>query len=202
MSYEALALLLMILGFALILAEVFIPSGGMILVLCVISFAASTWFAYKAWWGTTQGIFWIYVGSLLVLIPGAVVGAFRLLERTSMGDHLLLSAPRREEVVPYQNEVSRLSELVGKRGTALTMMAPGGMVSVAGERLHAVSEGMVIAPGETVQIISVRGTRVVVSTLNDERLISEESARRRDAEAKRSENTEGEPPLDFDFPQG
>lgn len=200
MNYEALALLLMVVGLALIVAEVFLPSGGLILVMCVVSFAASVWFAYKAWWGVSQGYFWIFIGALIVLIPGSVIGLFRFLESSSFGNRVLLGAPTADEVVPYQAEIMRLGKLVGKRGEALTLMTPGGMVLVEGERLHAISEGTVIEPHEAIEVVAVRGTRVVVrSAAEDEPPPSEEVA---PDLALSEEEPDEDAPLDFDLPRG
>jgi membrane-bound ClpP family serine protease len=63
MSYEFLAILLLVIGCGLIVAEVFIPSGGMILVLCVVTFLASIWCAYKAWWGVSTAYFATYIAG-------------------------------------------------------------------------------------------------------------------------------------------
>lgn len=197
MTYEALALLLMIVGFALIVAEVFIPSGGMILILCVISFTASVWCAYKAWWGVSDGYFWAFVSALIVLIPGATIAAFRLLETSPMGRRILLSGPTQDEVVPYRSEVTRLTALVGQRGEALTLMTPGGMVRVAGERLHAESDGTMIPAGTPIEIVGVKGTRVLVRELEDMRLA--ENRGRLDADAPDSDDPPA--PLDFNYPQ-
>lgn len=199
MTYEALALLLMIVGFALLVAEVFLPSGGIILFLCVLSFVASIWCAHKAWWGVSNGYFWTFIGALIVLIPGATVAAFRFLEESAMGRRVLLSAPRQEEVVPYQQEVTRLEALIGRRGEALTLMTPGGMVMIDGERLHAVSEGTLISRGDIVEVMGVRGTRVIVRTLSADPPRSAESGERL---AERDPPIRTDPPLDFDFPQG
>ena len=44
----------------------------------------------------------------------------------------------------------------------VTQMSPGGMVRVENERLHAFSEGILIMQGETVEVVAVRGPRLVV----------------------------------------
>ena len=162
MDYQTLALLFLALGFALIIAEVFIPSGGILLVSCVLTFCASLWYAYKAWFGTNPSYFWTHLASMIILIPGFVVGLFRLLDRTSLGDRIMLNAPTSEEVIPYRAEAERLANLIGQQGVALTLMTPGGLVKVGHERLHCVSEGMLVEAGECVEIIGVQGTRVLV----------------------------------------
>ncbi|MCA9052599.1 MAG: hypothetical protein KDA75_02125 [Planctomycetaceae bacterium] len=201
MTYEALALLLMIVGFALIVMEVFIPSGGMILILCVVAFASSVWCAYKAWWGVSDGYFWAFVAALVVLIPGATVASFRLLERSPMGRRVILSGPSQAEVTPHQEEVSRLTALIGRHGESLTLMTPGGMVSVDGKRLHAESEGMLISAGRPIEVIGVKGTRVLVREAADAASrdgLVDSGVSSQDARPEEESST----PLDFDFPQG
>jgi membrane-bound serine protease (ClpP class) len=80
-------------------------------------------------------------------------------------------------------------------------MTPGGMVLVQGERLHAESDGSLIAAGTEIEVFGVKGTRV---------LVRERSAPR-DAEAAAPSPLAAGPgtaagaapsPLDFDFPHG
>lgn len=199
MTYEGLALLLMVVGFALIVAEVFIPSGGMILVLCIAAFVASIWCAYKAWWVGSTHYFYVYLASLGVLIPGAVVGLFRALERTSLGNQVMLPAPSADELTPHQAEVDRLTSYIGKRGVALNLMTPGGMVRVAGERVHASTEGLVIQPGTPVEVIAVKGTRVIVRTASTQS-VPPTATPPIDPWIAEEESTT-DPPLDFEIPQ-
>jgi membrane-bound ClpP family serine protease len=203
MSYDTLAVLLVIIGLALIVAEVFIPSGGMISILCVITFAAAIWCAFKAWYGVSNGYLATFLGSLLVLIPTFVVSAFKFLERSEFGRRVLLSAPTQDEVLPHQDEVQRLAGLVGRRGEALTLMTPGGMVLIDSERLHAVSEGTGVEPGQPIEVIGTRGTRVVVRRVESVWLDDSPSADRGDSRSAQAGASDAAPaPLDFDYPQG
>lgn len=198
MSYELLAILFLVIGCGLIVAEVFIPSGGMILILCIVAFAVSIWCAYKAWWGESMAYFATYLASLIVVIPMVLAGIYKLLNDTSVGDRVLLAAPDPDDVTPYQQEEARLSQLVGQRGTAVTPLMPGGMVSVDGERLHAYTEGLLISQGSAIEVVGVKGTRVVVSLLSG-------GAEDESVAANESDEVEGEggaaAPLDFDVPQ-
>ncbi|HVJ87769.1 MAG TPA: NfeD family protein [Caulifigura sp.] len=162
MDYVSLAFLLAVLGFALIIAELFIPSGGLITVGCIVCFVASIWFAYRGWWESSQGIFWTFSSSLLVGIPIFLLGLLRLIETTRLGDRILLAAPKAEEVVPHQAEQDRLEKLVGKKGRTLSMLNPGGMVMIDGQRQHAFSEGIMIDPNEWVEVLEARGLRLLV----------------------------------------
>lgn len=197
MSYEFLAILLMVVGCGLMVAEVFIPSGGMILILCVLTFVASIWCAYKAWWDDSTAYFVTYMAGLLLLIPAMLVGIYRVLNDTKVGDRILLAGPDLDDVTPHQREVARLGQLVGQAGTAVSPLAPGGMVSVSGERLHGFTEGLSVEQGAEIEVIGVRGTRVVVRPRTSAPA-ADHAPELADAEPSASPPTA---PLDFDLPQ-
>jgi membrane-bound ClpP family serine protease len=162
MDPQLLVLILFVAGIVLIFAEFFVPSGGLIAVLCVLCFLGSIAAAYQAW-GTAQPVlFWGYLGSLFFVIPGSIYGALQVLLRTPLAKRVFLEAPKPEEVTPFQQEMERLSRLIGQKGVTQSLMSPGGMVIVGGERLHAVADAMMIPPGEPIEIVAVQGTRVVV----------------------------------------
>ena len=162
MDPQLLVILLLLAGFGLMIAELFLPSGGLIALMCVGCFAASVYYAYQAWWENYPAYWWSYIASLIVLIPLGIAGGFQLLTRTSLGNNILLAAPTAEEVTPYQSEEQFLSGFLGKSGTAISPLLPGGMVKVDGERLHAFTEGLVIEAGTPIVVVGVRGTRVLV----------------------------------------
>lgn len=206
MDYVTLAFLLAFVGFALIVTELFIPSGGMITILCIISFICSIWLAYRGWWKSSPGFFWSYVSGLIIIIPIFVMGVFRVLENTQLGDRILLTAPSLEEVTPHRNEQQFLASLVGKQGKALSMLNPGGFIKVDGERLHAFTEGVVIDPDETVEILEVRGLRVLVrrtGTPPVPAIASHQEPGSHSTTVDAAPVTPASPaPLDFDMPQG
>ncbi len=207
MNYDFFAILLLLVGFVLIVAEVFLPSGGMILVMCTIAFVASLWFAAQAWYGTHPIAFGVYISSLVILIPTVVIGAFQVFPKTPFGRQMM-SAPTLEEVTPHVQERQHLAEFVGRIAEATTPLMPGGLVTIDSERLHAFSEGVMIERGTPVEIIEVRGTRVVVREASAESLRRESAKTPIEAElfAETDLSDEGdgpaEPPLDFAVPQG
>jgi membrane-bound ClpP family serine protease len=206
MDYVTLAFLLAFVGFALIITELFIPSGGMITILCIISFIVSIWLAYRGWWRTSPGFFWTYVSGLIVIIPIFVMGVFRVLENTQLGDRILLTAPSLEEVTPHRDEQQYLTSLVGRQGKALSMLNPGGFIKVGDERLHAFTEGIVIDPDETVEILEVRGLRVLVrrsETVPAQAASTTDEAGSHSTIVESSSTAPSSPAqLDFDMPQG
>jgi membrane-bound serine protease (ClpP class) len=133
---------------------------------------------------------------MVVLIPTVVIGMFRVLANSRVGDRILLAAPELNEVTPHQEEHERLSALVGQQGQALTLLTPGGMISVAGERLHGFTEGIMLQPGDAVEVVEVRGTRVLVRPTTNGGGSSEIAATEEPGAADSTN-----PPLDFDVPQ-
>ena len=157
-----IAVLLLGLGLAVLVVEIFVPSGGLLAVFTLMCLTGSVVAAWKEWWGTDPAAFWLYAGCVVVLVPGTVVGAFAMLPRTKFGRRLLQEAPTREEITPLAEESARLEALVGERGVTLTTHSPGGLVEVAGQRHHAEARGLMLDPGQPVEVVGLRGQRLVV----------------------------------------
>lgn len=187
-SYAVFAILLLVAGLVVLVAEVFIPSGGLLFCITVAVLASSVYCAYAAWGKTDSRIFFAFCGLLLMMIPTALVSAFSLLPRTRFGKKILLEAPDLESVTPYAKETAKLEQLVGREGVTQTLLNPGGMVLVNGERYHAFTEGLLLEPQTPVEIVAVRGMRLLV------RLRSQQIAARTDHAAP------SEPSLDFEIP--
>lgn len=206
MDSQFWAVILAVAGFALIAAEFFIPSGGMIALSCAGCFVGSVMCAYNAWFVSSPKLFWTFTIGLGGLIPTFLWFFLRTLERTSLGNNLLLPKTNPDEVVPYREETAQLERMIGRLGTTLTMMNPGGMVRVENERLHAFTEGMLVMAGEVVEVVEVRGARVVVRKTS--RTFAEETAASVEAptatpEAEKAVAAKPADPdrLDFDIPQ-
>ncbi len=204
-----LATVMLLVGLFLLGLEFFVPSFGMILVAAVITLIVSFWSACKAWWGVNPGFFWTYVILLTAGIPGSLMGAITLIRKTSLGSRMILNpAPVNATQVP-----GPLDHLIGKSGISQSLMTPGGIVLIDGERIHAESLGMLIEPNSPVVVVATRANRAVVRPRTAADLDSGDSAEPNasDSERKTSEpkpadssprhSTEPSP-LDFDFPQG
>jgi membrane-bound ClpP family serine protease len=87
-----------------------------------------------------------------------------------------------------------LSKFIGRIGKTLTLLTPGGLMMVDGERFHCESEGVIIDSGEDVRIVSVKGNRLVVR--------HDPGAANTISESDRNLSEAEKPPLDFDLPQG
>src|SRR4051812_45249034 len=96
----AWAILLLLIGCALVVLEVFIPSGGIISILSAIAFIASIVIA--SWEGPTTGpVTGLAFGAVTVLaVPALVAAAFKYWPKTRMGKAFLGELPREDEIVP------------------------------------------------------------------------------------------------------
>jgi membrane-bound ClpP family serine protease len=159
------SVLLLLLGLLLVLAEVFVPSGGVLGLLSITSLVASICLAFYHR-GIEVGL--IFLSVTAVLVPTVLVLAFRYWPQTPMGRRLLLDVPRGEEQLPDTPQRRALRQMVGKLGVAKTVMLPSGAVTVDGQTIDALSEGMPIEAGQRVRVIEVRGNRVVVRPTDDE----------------------------------
>lgn len=162
MDPSHIAVLLLILGLALLVAEFFVPSGGMITIMAVVSVVSSVWFAWSAWGTSSPGAWWTFIAVLVVSLPTTLGTMLFLLSNTRLGRGVMLDAPGLDEVTPHLREQQRLQQLVGKRGRTLTLLNPGGLVLVEGERFHSETPGLMLEADVAVEVIAVKGTRVVV----------------------------------------
>lgn len=161
-NYAVFALLLLIAGVAVLVTEVFVPSGGVLAIITTCLLVSSVFCAYAAWYERLPFVFWGFVGLVVLAVPTSLGSAFYILPQTNAGKRALLEAPDLAAVEPFPAETARLRKLIGQFGTTLSLLNPGGLVLVHQERLHATSEGLIIDPKTSVEIIDVRGTRIVV----------------------------------------
>lgn len=147
--------LLVLAGFALLILEVLLPSGGVLSILSASAFVAAIIIAFRTG-GATTGFTFITI--ILVLAPAVLTVTFRYLPHTAIGKALLGEAPRSEDVVLADPR----RDLIGKVGVARTKMLPSGSVEIDGQMVDAVVKGQSVEPGQNVQVLEVRGNRVVV----------------------------------------
>src|SRR5690606_24875432 len=126
--------ILVVVGFAMLVLEVLLPSGGVLSILSAAAFVAGIIIAFRTG-GATTGFTFITV--VLVLAPTVMALAFRYLPYTPIGKALLGEAPKDEDVLP--SDPRRL--LIGKVGVARTKMLPSGSIEIDGQMIDAVARG-------------------------------------------------------------
>lgn len=148
------AVILIIIGFSLLFAEVFLP-GGILGIIGGIAILIGVGGAFSV--DVVFGL-WTLIGSLIA--GGAT---FMLLihcvQHTRFGKHIVLQ----ETAKDWHGYEDSFAQLVGKTGTAHGPLRPAGTVIIDGRRFDVVTQGEMIENGGSVRVIKVAGNRIVVA---------------------------------------
>lgn len=150
---------LLFVGLAMLMLEVFLPTGGVLGFLSLLAIVAAIVMAF-----VEQGVAF-GMGVLAVAfaaVPAVLAAAFRWFPETPLGRRVLPPPPAPEDVMPAADRRRRLRELVGRRGRAASELMPWGAVEVGGERHEAMSEGGPVLAGAEVEVAAVQGAALVV----------------------------------------
>jgi membrane-bound ClpP family serine protease len=167
-----LAIMLFLLGLALVGVEIFLVPGfgvtgvsGILLILAGLVLAGLD----KAPESASD---WVdLVGKLLrygLTMAGAGVLAFilaRYLPKIPYANRLMLVPPEDKVEVDDGSPlpgVEAAVSLLGQVGTAMSMLRPSGMARFGDRYIDVVTEGDFIEPGSSIQVVEVEGTRIVV----------------------------------------
>ena len=151
------AVFLYIVCAVLIVAEVFLPSGGT-LSLCALACVAG---GVVIFFGQSTVVGWIGVLVAAVMVPLLLMTAYRVLPRTRFGRRVMLAPPARERGDAIADS-PELGKLLGQTGRVLTPLRPVGMCEFDERRVECVAESGYVRKDETVTVIRVEGTQVTV----------------------------------------
>jgi len=152
-----LAVFLYFICAVLLIAEVFIPSGGLIGIMalaCLIG-GVTIFFNHSIVAG------WIGIITAVVMIPSILISAYKTLPKTKFGKSVILAPPQRQQgdAIP---DTPQLKNLIGTVGVVTTPLRPVGMCDFSGQRVECVAESGYVDKGQTVKVIGVEGTQVMV----------------------------------------
>jgi membrane-bound ClpP family serine protease len=156
--------LLLMLGVALIVLELFVPSGGLLSVMAVVAVVASivVAFADSLVTGTLTLLF------ATVVVPVVVAGAIKWWPHTPIGKLVLIKRPTSEdEVLPDTEPYQVRERMVGKFGVAKSELLLSGDVLIEGRVYDAVSNGMPISAGQPVKVVDMNMRRIVVRPMTE-----------------------------------
>jgi membrane-bound ClpP family serine protease len=159
-----LAVFLYFICAALVIAEIFVPSGGLLSVLALVCLGGgiAMFFRYSPIAG------WIGVGIAAVMIPAVLIFAYKLFPKTRFGKSVTLTPPERPQgdAVP---DTEALKKLLGAVGVVMTPLRPVGMCDFAGRRVECVAESGYVEKGKKVKVIDVESTQLTVRTIEESR---------------------------------
>lgn len=166
-----LAYVLIIIGLALLVAEIFIPSGGVLFVASTAAIIAGVAMAFI--YGDTSTGMLTLVG-VFVIVPILATALLYLWPRTPMGKRFIL--PDQDATQAQMPVNLELEQLRDRFGRALSDLRPSGVADFDGRRIDVLSEGMMISAGSWLRCVDVKAGRVIVRQVNEPRLDDLESA--------------------------
>ncbi|MHC4897129.1 MAG: NfeD family protein [Planctomycetota bacterium] len=156
--------LLMFIGLALLIAEVFFVSGGILGVLAGVSLVTSVFLAFShqgMGWGITM------LSVAAVGAPLCIYYALKWLPHTPFGKKMYLGGPDPKQV-SGSGEDPTIQGLLHKTGVAVSDLRPSGFATIEGRRVDVVTRGELLDKNTGVRVIEVEGNRVVVSQDNEQ----------------------------------
>lgn len=180
---------LMVLAIALLVLEVFVPSGGLISILAGAALIASisVAFTYSVAFGTFQ------LALSAALIPAMIAMLIRWWPHSVMGRLILNIPPEGDERLSDPGNDPSLGMLIGRVGKARTKMLPSGAIRIDGKSYDAVTRGVAVEKGSFVEVVEVKGMTVVVVPIDAERARVAEAQR---TPTKASQKETLETPID------
>jgi membrane-bound ClpP family serine protease len=167
-----LAYLLLAVGAVLMLAELFLPTGGICFILAALCalVGISLIFVY----GDTRTGFIALLISF-VAVPIGLSALFYLWPQALWGKRLI---PTEEDNVTVASMPgnAELEQLKGRMGKTISPLRPAGVVEFDGKRVDCVSEGMMIDSNQWVRCVEVKAGRVVVRQMDKPNLEDLESS--------------------------
>ena len=149
-----LGIILLTAGLLLLFADLFVPSGGILLMLSMGVMAVGIVLPFRH--STTAGV--SGVAGVFVVLPLLFALLIKFWPHTPLA-RMMRPPPDEAEALPMHQE---LQYLKGRTGRTLSALKPGGMVDFDGRRVDCITEGMMLEAGRTVRCVEVRGGTVVV----------------------------------------
>jgi membrane-bound serine protease (ClpP class) len=146
----------------LIIAEVFVPSGGLISICALACLIGGIAIFFRH--STAAG--WVGVAIALIMIPSVLVIAYKIFPQTKFGKSVTLTPSERQKGDAIA-DTPKLKELVGAIGVVITPLRPVGMCDFSGQRVECVAEGGYVDKGKKIKVIHVEGTQLTVRVIEE-----------------------------------
>jgi membrane-bound ClpP family serine protease len=149
-----LPIILQLVGVVVVIAEIILPSGGILSILALAVFGYSLFIVFNE---ISMIIGFSFVAADLILIPVLVIVGLKLLARSPVTLRKTLS---RKEGVSSQS--SELESYVGTQGNAVTDLRPVGIAVINGKRVDVVTCGEYIEKDSAIIVTTVTGNQIIV----------------------------------------
>lgn len=150
---DSIAIILIVIGIILLIAEIFIPSFGVTGVIGIVSIIAGVVFTSDTFIGGLLLFTVIFVITLILMYI-----AYKVL--SSVKSPLILTESVNEEEI---NE--KLAFFLGKNGKAVTPLRPSGTGDFNGVRLDVLTRGEFIEKGAAITVEEIKGKKIIVKEI-------------------------------------
>jgi membrane-bound ClpP family serine protease len=163
MDSVAIIALLYAAGLILVVAEVFVPSHGLLTIGSLVCFGIAIQQTFER--TTTGGA--IGLVSCLLVVPTVLLLGIKNVHRLPMGDKL---APPHPELSARSAAVEHddCAALIGRTGKCITPLRPVGIGEFDGRRVSCVAEAGMIDAGEAIVGVDVHLSNLAVRRANGE----------------------------------
>lgn len=155
-------LLLYAVGMALLVADIFIPSHGILLVVGLGCLGYGIHEAFQI----SEPIGYVSIVSIPVAVATLIVYSIRIWHRTPVGRRISPPNPvlTEEDTGPRQD---LLAPLLGQIGTSLTPLRPVGQCQFGNRKVECVAESGMIERGAAVRAVGIRNMSLEVRRCAD-----------------------------------
>lgn len=152
-----LIVVLILAALVISLFEILTPSFGILGALALGCIGLAVYLA----WDLSQIFGIVLVVVTVVVAPVYLVFLIRWLPTTALGQRVFL---KRVDVGVGEGtpEAEALEAMIGKTGTAETLLRPSGAIRIDGKRIIALSESGIIPKGQSVKVVRAGGSNVIV----------------------------------------
>lgn len=143
-----------VIGLLCIYCEFFVP-GGVLALLGALSLIGSV--AFFSFQVDFLGWVFVYALAIIILSGGVCYLAIEHIKRSGKKNAFFLKRDQEGFAIEKLDEA-----LVGKEGLVITELKPAGHIRIEGEVYQALSQGGFVERGTSVEVLSVKGSHVIV----------------------------------------
>ncbi len=154
-SLDQIFFLLLLGGLVFVGAEIFVP-GGFLGTIGGFSLIGAIVIAYIAFNTTIASYITLGIMALTAL---AIYAWSKYFPKTFIGKKMFIS----DSLKDYRGIEDGLDKLIGKEGTAMSDLRPGGFALIDGKRIDVVTQGEMINKNETIRVLDTQSNRVIVT---------------------------------------
>ncbi len=146
--------ILQLIGILVIIAEIILPSGGILSILAAILLGYSLYLVFA---GLSTSVGMLFVVADLILIPILVYIGIKFLARSPVTLRTELSSKN-----GVTSQATELNTYLGRHGIALTDLRPSGLAIIEDARVDVVTRGEYLLKNTDIIVVAVRGNQIIV----------------------------------------